>query len=93
MHVHVLLKEFLSCVAELDIRTRYKAMHSLASTGNGSAAQAAAGQSDEKSKEQWWLKSNYVSSLNLIHTMKELGPLINFWDGGGKGERYIQGHV
>lgn len=39
---------------------------------------------------QWWLKSNYVSILNLGPTIRRIGPLTNFWDGGGKGERYIQ---
>ena len=38
----------------------------------------------------WWLKSNYVSLLNVLPIMTWLGPLINFWDGGGKGEKYIQ---
>jgi hypothetical protein len=38
----------------------------------------------------WWDKSNYVSTLNLIPTINLLGPLSNYWDGGGKGERYIQ---
>jgi hypothetical protein len=87
-----MLKEFLSSVRELDIRVRYKAMSALASrtssTGEESAAEAGAG--DEKSRDQWWLKSNYVSCLNLPSTIRLLGPLVNFWDGGGKGERYIQ---
>jgi hypothetical protein len=41
-------------------------------------------------ENQYWNKSNYVSLLNLAPTIKRLGPLINYWDGGGKGERYIQ---
>lgn len=39
---------------------------------------------------QYWNKSNYVSLLNIVPTIQRLGPLTNFWDGGGKGERYIQ---
>jgi hypothetical protein len=59
-------------------------MNALASTRNPGAA------GKEKSGDQWWLKSNYVSCLNLPPTIELLGPLVNFWDGGGKGERYIQ---
>jgi hypothetical protein len=44
---------------------------------------------DEK-LEAWWLKSNFMSLFNLIPMMEELGPLILWWDGGGKGERFIQ---
>jgi hypothetical protein len=40
--------------------------------------------------EAWWLKSNFMSLLNLTPMMEELGPLILWWDGGGKGERFIQ---
>ena len=89
MQVNVLLREFLSAVTELDIRTRYEAMHSLG-VGRGGGANDTTSPGDEKSKDQWWLKSNYVSMLNLVPTMEQLGPLINYWDGGGKGERYIQ---
>ena len=89
MQVNVLLREFLSAVTELDIRTRYEAMHSLG-VGRGGGANDTTSPGDEKSKDQWWLKSNYVSVLNLVPTMEQLGPLINYWDGGGKGERYIQ---
>jgi hypothetical protein len=45
---------------------------------------------DNDTDTQWWLKSNYVSTLNLVETIRHIGPLTNFWDGGGKGEKYIQ---
>ena len=86
-HVDMLLKEFLSCVQELDIRTRYKKLDQFARTGDVTTAASA---TEDKSGDPWWLKSNYVSCLNLVPTMELLGPLVNFWDGGGKGERYIQ---
>ena len=73
--VHMFTKEFLSSVRELDLRVRYE----LLSVMSGS-----------KLKDHWWLKSNYISLLNLTYAMEVLGPLKNFWDGGGKGERYIQ---
>ena len=90
MEVQVYLKEFLSCVSELDTRTRFEAMNALATSTSWPPQASQAGRGEEKNKEQWWLKSNYVSALNLIRGMEQLGPLINFWDGGGKGERYIQ---
>ena len=31
-----------------------------------------------------------MSLTNLAPTILLLGPLVNFWDGGGKGERFIQ---
>ena len=31
-----------------------------------------------------------MSLSNLLTTMLLLGPLVNWWDGGGKGERFIQ---
>jgi hypothetical protein len=62
-------------------------MNSLVSRSSGEESLSAG---DEKSRDQLWLKSNYVSCLNLTCTIRLLGPLVNFWDGGGKGERYIQ---
>jgi hypothetical protein len=91
------LKEFLSCVRELDVRVRYKELHKASNKNSsstntrevreGTSSNALA---EDKLGEQWWLKSNYISSLNLLEAMRILGPLINYWDGGGKGERYIQ---
>jgi hypothetical protein len=43
-----------------------------------------------KGSQSTWTKPNYASLVNLIACMILLGPLTNFWDGGGKGERYIQ---
>ena len=43
-----------------------------------------------KGAEAWWMKSNYLSLSNVIPMMLLLGPLILWWDRGGKGERFIQ---
>ena len=48
------------------------------------------GNGNDKKSEGWWEKLNYMSLLNLMDTMMSFGPLILWWDGGGKGERYIQ---
>ena len=65
------MREFLSCIRELDVRVRHSALNSLKS-------------------EAFWLKPNFMSLLNLIDMMISLGPLILWWDGGGKGEKFIQ---
>ena len=75
----LLMKEFLSATREFDIRVRHKALKSAPSKA-----------SEAKSSEAWWLKSNYMSLVNLILAMILLGPLVEYWDGGGKGERFIQ---
>ena len=66
-----LMKEFLSCIRELDIRVRHASM-----TGKNASA--------------FYDKANFMSLLNLIAMMSMLGPLILWWDGGGKGEKFIQ---
>lgn len=95
--IDCLVKEFLSSVRELDIRVRHKEMNALANSSSADDdGQEVTGTSDgnspgaDKSREQFWLKSNYMSLTNLVNAMLLLGPLVNFWDGGGKGERYIQ---
>lgn len=40
--------------------------------------------------EAFWTKSNYLSLPNLVTMMEFFGLLINFWDGGGKGEKFVQ---
>lgn len=65
-----LMREFLSCVRELDVRLRHETL------GRGT--------------ETFWLRPNFMSLLNLIDMMIILGPLILWWDGGGKGEKFIQ---
>ena len=70
-----LIKEFLSCSRELDIRLRHLEINK---------------KSKGPTQEQFWLKANFLSLLNLVRIIKQLGPLCNMWDGGGKGERYIQ---
>lgn len=47
-------------------------------------------QNKRKIPEIWWLKSNYISCLNVTAAIDVLGPMTNYWDGGGKGERFIQ---
>jgi hypothetical protein len=69
------LKEFMSCLRELDVRVRFR-------THNADGK--------DKKGDAWWLKSNFMSLFNLIPMMEELGPPILWWDGGGKGERFIQ---
>ena len=75
------IKELLSSVNEIDIRLRHKDINKSTSTSASSG---------KRDTDQWWLKSNFLSLLNLRATMDALGPLTNYWDGGGKGERYIQ---
>jgi len=73
--VHMFTKEFLLSVRELDLRVRYELLSAM---------------SGSKLKDHWWLKSHYISLLNLTCAVEALGPLKNFWDGGGKGKRYTQ---
>ena len=40
--------------------------------------------------DAWWMKSNYMSLPNLVTMMELFGALINYWDGGGKCEKFIQ---
>lgn len=40
--------------------------------------------------EAWWTRSNYLSLPNLVVMMNVFGLLINYWDGGGKGEKFVQ---
>ena len=67
------MKEFLSCVRELDIRARLKKL-------NKPTKKA----SEVKKSEAFWLKANYLSLLNVSTMMLVLGPLILWWDGGGR---------
>ena len=73
------MKEFLSALWELDIRVRHKKLNKQ-TTNIG----------EKKGTEAWWLKPNYMSLSNLIAMMYLIGPLVLWWDGGGKGERLIQ---
>ena len=79
--ISLYIKEFLSSVNELDIRLRHKAINQ---------KEGPVGEKGRKDTDQFWLKANFMSMPNLVKTMEELGPLVNYWDGGGKGERYIQ---
>ena len=73
-----LIKEFLSAVREFDIFVRHEGLNSQGGGKKGTR------------EEAWWLKPNYMSLFNLVSMMFLLGPLVEFWDGGGKGERFIQ---
>ena len=75
------LKEFLSSVREFDLRVRHAKLTKPKKTPVFN---------ELKGAEAWWMKSNYLSLSNVIPMMHLLGPLILWWDGGGKGERFIQ---
>lgn len=99
-----MIKEFLSCVRELDVRVRAKQINgkpnkSITTDADATAVEAnqsAPGKGKKKAAKEknayglWWMKANYFSLFNLAPTMVWLGPLVNWWDGGGKGERFIQ---
>ena len=112
----LLIKEFLSCVRELDIFARYDKMSpqhekkkkedqrakAAATNANkkndkgnnpSKAKRKKAGEDTEKEDggtKAWYTMSNYISLLNLTGAIMALGPMVNWWDGGGKGERFIQ---
>ena len=73
------MKEFLSAIREFDIRVRHQIL-------NASVSRAA----ENKKTEAWWLKPNYMSLINLLKIMELIGPLVEWWDGGFKGEKFIQ---
>lgn len=73
------MKEFLSALRELDVRVRHQKLNK--------PVQKA---SEKKGTEAWFLKPNYMSLPNLLDMMRVIGPLVLWWDGGGKGERFIQ---
>ena len=68
------IKEFLSSIAELDLHVNHSKM-------SGSSI---------KVSDVSWLKSNFVSLLNIARNIKRFGPCVNMYDGGGKGEKFIQ---
>lgn len=77
--IDLYVKEFLSCISELDLRVRHQAI----ARSNGGA--------NAKGEDPWWVKSsNYFSLQNVVAAIMLIGPLVNWWDGGGKGERIIQ---
>lgn len=78
------LKEFLSSLREFDVRVRFKKLNKPATKPGASKV------SELKGTEAWWLKPNYMSLRNLLYILRVLGPLVLWWDGGGRGERFIQ---
>jgi hypothetical protein len=79
------MKEFMSSVKELDIRIHHKVLNQSLEGMNKKGKKI-----KKKKTEAWWLKANYMSLPNLLSMMHLLGPLVLWWDGGGKGERFIQ---
>ena len=73
------LKEFLSALREFDVRVRHEKLNKPVQKV-----------SERKGTEAWWLKPNYMSLCNLLYILRQLGPLVLWWDGGGKGEKFIQ---
>ncbi len=73
------MKEFLSSLREFDVRVRHDKLNKPTNKV-----------SEQKKSEAWWLKPNYMSLCNLLYIARILGPLVLWWDGGGKGERFIQ---
>jgi hypothetical protein len=97
------LKEFMSSLFEFDVLVRFRSPNVSANLNEEEDRMASRGEKKKNAKkvskkekkvgeklETWWLKSNFMSLLNLLPMMEELGPLILWWDGGGKGERFIQ---
>ena len=113
------IKEFLSCIRELDILVRHESLKEpkkpeknddsqesttnqnknkqakngkkkkkKATTNNDEAGQNS--KDDSLRPKPWWTTSNYISLLNLAGAIRAFGPMVNWWDGGGKGERFIQ---
>ena len=76
-----LIKEHLSSVRDLDLRTNHKLFKKGAATASDTS---------QPKTEAFWEKSNYVSLLNLPGFMRVYGPPIEWWDAGGKGEKHIQ---
>lgn len=87
--VDLLAKEFLSCVRELDAFVQHKQIAQATSFTN-TTDDPGTGRTGKKNDEAWWMKSNCMSLPNLAPLMVSLGPLVDFWDGGGCGERHIQ---
>ena len=75
--IKCLIKEFMCCVRELDLHVNHAKMNTKHPK-------------TKKLFEAFWLKPNYMSLMNLIGMLEYYGALVNFWDGGGKGERFIQ---
>lgn len=121
----MLIKEFLNCVSEVDIRGHYappsEAKKKGPAKGKSSKSKKAIprkvpcrGTSNPQRKKRkaekdgitlpkiqetalsrtkfkWsWQCQNFMSIFNLITMMERHGPLVNWWDGGGKCEKGIQ---
>ena len=59
-------------------------------TANSSAAKKKKKGAPKHNGEAWYMKSVYLNLLNLPNMMASFGPLVNWYDGGGKGEKSIQ---
>ena len=75
-------KEFMSSLMELDIQLNFETIRPIPPGTKDRAKESA-------KATPWWFKSNYISLESVGKMMSEYGPLINLWDGGGKGEKFI----
>ncbi len=87
------MKEFMSAVRELDLQLRARKIDqkktASSSVDEVPMEQEGSKQKRESDNDPWWMKSNYISLFNLLKTIEQYGPLVNLWDGGGKGEKFI----
>ena len=75
------MKEFLSCVRELDVRVNHKKLAKLTKSK---------GKNSGKIFESAWMKSNYLSLQNICYSMHQLGLPRDTYDGSGRGEKPAQ---
>ena len=74
-------KNFLTCLAKFD--------DDLRSDSEKNNQQRT--DSEEKYQERSWISSfNFMCLLNIPNIVSDLGPIRNYWEGGGLGEKYIQ---
>ena len=81
--IQLYMKEFMSAVHEFDVRVRHKYL-------DGKKVPTKNSDKEGKAPESFWMKANYMSLPNLLAMLLLIGPLTLWWDGGGKGERFIQ---
>ena len=81
------IKEFMSCVWELDIRQRHNkfARREDGTVGPLKVTRNKFGKDDS---DPWWMKANCISLFNVPDQIREYGPPLNAWDGGGQGEKF-----
>ena len=70
------MKEYLNCVRELDLQVRPNQVNKPS-------------EGDLEKVGPAWCRSNLLSTFGLLEIMKAYGPVVNLWDGGGKGEKFF----